>query len=186
MARRSLRRAGSLAATILLVGLGGCTANEPSTDLVEPTFGFYSLGPMHIGSPVLVRSENGATASLVAGIVNRGPVPDELASVSAARLPDNGVLAAVPTSREALVADLGGGVPLPVSSVADIHRIGMPGGHSVVFHDVRSRLPAGAFAAVTFNFRRYGAVTIPVLVLPPREFLAPYAPDATSTRGQEL
>jgi hypothetical protein len=174
------RRAGALAAcTVTLASLGGCGAQDKSAvDRVEPPFGSFWVGAIHVGSPVLVRSDDGKTASLVAGLVNDGPIPDRLTLVEMdlPRVLGPTVVAPVPTPGGPLVPDMAGGVPLPVSRVAGVYPLGRPGSRKLLFSEPKRPLPVGVFAAVTFHFRDNGAQTIPVLMLRPTGELAPYAP----------
>lgn len=176
---RMSRRAGTLAAcTAVLASLGGCGAQDKSAvDAVEPPFGTFWVGAIHVGSPVLVRSDDGRTASLVTGLVNDGPVADRLTLVEM-DLPHLGGTALAPPAPlpRPLVPNMEGGVPLPVSRVSDVRPLGRPGGRRLLFSGPTSPLPVGVFAAVTFHFQRNGAKTIPVLMMRPTGELAPYAP----------
>jgi hypothetical protein len=165
-----------LGAVILLgcVGLTGCAGDvDTQVLLVRPIFGAFEVGPVHVGSTVLVRSSDGTALSLVAGLVNDGSARDDLTAMTVV-LRDvvlGGTWAAA-LSLPRITAD----VPLPVSRIGDVQRLGWAGGPQLVVADSARALPAGVFAEVTLAFRIAGSLTMPVLVEPPIGEFAAEAP----------
>jgi hypothetical protein len=143
-ARRVRRFAPVAAAAALVLALSGCGAGqEAETNLpYDPAGSITQVGEVHVMNVVIVASDDGASAEVVAGLVTNGD-PDALVGVT--------VSDADPVTLDA---------PIAVPRYTNVS-LG-PEGNRVFVHGLGGKL--GHVVRVTFAFRDAGEGSVDALV----------------------